>query len=318
MEGKATLHKLKITSYALIILLILVLPSQADEYCTTADMCAAAAQAAGKMLGNEGKNGITGYPFVLETNTYGCWYYPDSHPNKNYAGSAFWGAASSQAQMRDPDPGSAHHVRLKCGVANAAPEAQLTAPGMPIQADGFCITEDACASAAQAEGLRLGNDSYPFALPTNTYGCWYYPRSHANKNYAGSAFWGAASTEAQMTDPDPGEAHHVRLKCEGGGSEQSIETAAQTEAAETQVVDPVLPPSPPVRWSRSKKERIGKECWTEIVEAVKDTAKCKEEYQKMPTMQSEIWCPNARNDAYFSCMRRKCKEDPVLKGGRCY
>ncbi|MDC0207103.1 hypothetical protein OAL04_07695 [Nitrospinae bacterium] len=40
------LHKLKITSYALIILLVLVLPSQADEYFTTADMCAAAAQAA--------------------------------------------------------------------------------------------------------------------------------------------------------------------------------------------------------------------------------------------------------------------------------
>ena len=113
------LHKLKITSYALIILLILVLPSQADEYCTTADMCAAAAQAAGKMLGNEGKNGITGYPFVLETNTYGCWYYPDSHANKNYAGSAFWGAASSEAQMRDPDPGAAHHVRLKCSPAAA-------------------------------------------------------------------------------------------------------------------------------------------------------------------------------------------------------
>ena len=115
------LQRLKITSYALIILLILVLPSQADEYCTTEDMCAAAAQAAGKMLGNKGKNGISGYPFVLGTNTYGCWYYPDSHANKNYAGSAFWGAASSEAQMRDPDPGAAHHVRLKCGVANAAP-----------------------------------------------------------------------------------------------------------------------------------------------------------------------------------------------------
>ena len=109
------LQRLKVTSYALLILLLLVLPSQADEYCTTADMCAAAAQAAGKMLGNKGKNGISGYPFVLETNTYGCWYYPDSHGNKNYAGSAFWGAASSEAQMRDPDPGAAHHVRLKCG-----------------------------------------------------------------------------------------------------------------------------------------------------------------------------------------------------------
>ena len=122
------LHKLKITSYALIILLILVLPSQADEYCTAADMCAAAAEAAGKMLGNEGKNGISGYPFVLETNTYGCWYYPDSHANKNYAGSAFWGAASSEAQMRDPDPGAAHHVRLKCEGGGPAPEAQLAAP----------------------------------------------------------------------------------------------------------------------------------------------------------------------------------------------
>ena len=134
------LHKLKIISYSLIILFVLILPSQADEYCTTADMCAAAAQAAGNMLGNQGKNGISGYPFVLETNTYGCWFYPDSHANKNYAGSAFWGAASSEAQMRDPDPGSAHHVRLKCeggGPAQtimeaapviAAPEAQSAAP----------------------------------------------------------------------------------------------------------------------------------------------------------------------------------------------
>jgi hypothetical protein len=85
----------------------------------------------GKMLGNEGKNGITGYPFVLATNTYGCWYYPDSHANKNYAGSAFWGAASSEAQMRDPDPGAAHHVRLKCE-GGAPPDAYVAAPGSPL------------------------------------------------------------------------------------------------------------------------------------------------------------------------------------------
>ena len=103
------LHKLKIISYALIILFVLILPSQADEYCTTADMCAAAAQAEGLRLGNNS------YPFALPTNTYGCWYYPRSHANKNYAGSAFWGAASSEAQMRDPAPAAAHHVRLKCG-----------------------------------------------------------------------------------------------------------------------------------------------------------------------------------------------------------
>ena len=124
------LQRLKVTSYALLILLLLVLPSQADEYCTTAQTCAAAAQAAGKMLGNQGKNGISGYPFVLGTNTYGCWYYPDSHANKNYAGSAFWGAASSEAQMRDPDPGAAYHVRLKCGGGGPAPIAKR----VPLQA----------------------------------------------------------------------------------------------------------------------------------------------------------------------------------------
>ena len=57
------LHKLKIISYALIILLILVLPSQADEYCTTADMCAAAAQSAELRLGNDSND------FALPTNT---------------------------------------------------------------------------------------------------------------------------------------------------------------------------------------------------------------------------------------------------------
>ena len=128
------LQRLKVTSYALLILLLLVLPSQADEYCTTADMCAAAAQAEGLRLGNDS------YPFALPTNTYGCWYYPRSHANKNYAGSAFGGVQSSDEQMKDPDPGAAHHVRLKCGVANAAP---IT---------GFCTTKDACASTAQAAG----------------------------------------------------------------------------------------------------------------------------------------------------------------------
>jgi hypothetical protein len=171
------LQRLKVTSYALLILLLLVLPSQADEYCTTKDACASAAEAEGLRLGNDS------YDFALPNNTYGCWYYPRSHANKNYAGSAFWGAASSEAQMTDPDPGEAHHVRLKCEGGgpeqtkmDALPEkeepaTQVAAPGMPIQADGFCTTEDACAAAAQSAGLRLGNDNYNFALPTNTYGC---------------------------------------------------------------------------------------------------------------------------------------------------
>jgi hypothetical protein len=137
------------------------------------------------MLGN--KRGNSGYPFVLETNTYGCWYYPDSHANKNYAGSAFWGAASSKDQMTTVhDRRGAHHVRLKCeggGPAQpimeaapemAAPEAQVAAPGMPIQADGFCTTEDACAAAAQSAGLTLGGAGHSFVLPNtaSAKGCW--------------------------------------------------------------------------------------------------------------------------------------------------
>ena len=227
------LHKLKITSYALIILLILVLPSQADEYCTTADMCAAAAQAAGKKLGN--KRGNSGYPFVLGTNTYGCWYYPDSHANKNYAGSAFWGAASSEAQMRDPDPGAAHHVRLKCeggGPAQtimeaapviAAPEAQVAAPGIPIYADGFCTTEDACAAAAQSAGLTLGGAGHSFVLPntTSAKGCWYYVWQGGGtrgSDYEGNAYFGPGGTEAEMELPvDPNKR---RLKCGPAAEEE--------------------------------------------------------------------------------------------------
>ena len=153
------LQRLKVTSYALLILLLLVLPSQADEYCTTADMCRAAAQAAGKMLGNQGKNGITGYPFVLGTNTYGCWYYPDSHANKNYAGSAFWGAASSEAQMRDPDPGAAHHVRLKCG--GGGPATITKRKPMQAKPDPHQAQQDA--DAIKVLGVTI--TSSPFSNP---------------------------------------------------------------------------------------------------------------------------------------------------------
>jgi hypothetical protein len=279
-------QKLNIIFYALIILLILVLPSQADEYCTTEDMCAAAAQAAGKMLGNEGKNGITGYPFVLETNTYGCWYYPDSHANKNYAGSAFWGAASSEAEMTDPDPGDAHHVRLKCGVANAAPA-------------GFCTTEDTCAAAAEAEGLKLGNkrgnSGYPFVLETNTYGCWYYPDSHANKNYAGSAFWGAASSEAEMTDPDPGDAHHVRLKCEGGGPAQTIMEEAPVIAAEAQAAAEV---------DQEMTEEQAKEA--AVAQTAEEAARNEKELQKAKL---------CREDALYRCLASNSSVNGFCKYG---
>ena len=45
--------KPKLIPYALIILFVLVLPSQADEYCTTADACSAGAENADIRLGND-------------------------------------------------------------------------------------------------------------------------------------------------------------------------------------------------------------------------------------------------------------------------
>ena len=78
-------------------------------------------------------------------------------------------------------------------------------------------------------GNKRGNSGYDFVLKTNTYGCWYYPDDHHNKNYAKSAFWGAASSEAEMKDPNPGAAHHVRLICNGGGSELPTEAAGGEE-----------------------------------------------------------------------------------------
>jgi hypothetical protein len=82
--------------------------------------------------------------------------------------------------------------------------------------------------------MTQGNSCYPFVLGTNTYGCWYYPDSHADKSYAGSAFWGAASSEAQMRDPDPGAAHHVRLKCDGSDQAPIENTSATESEAVTQ------------------------------------------------------------------------------------
>ncbi|MFL2914951.1 MAG: hypothetical protein ACJZ45_00780, partial [Nitrospinia bacterium] len=54
LEEKVMLQKLKVTSYALIILLLLVLPSQAIAICVTPNMCAGAAQAKGLALGGNG------------------------------------------------------------------------------------------------------------------------------------------------------------------------------------------------------------------------------------------------------------------------
>ena len=63
------LQKLKVTSYALIILLLLVLPSQVVASCNTEDACAAAAQAEGLILGG------SGYDFSGSYETKGCYSY---------------------------------------------------------------------------------------------------------------------------------------------------------------------------------------------------------------------------------------------------
>ena len=61
------LHKLKIISYSLIILFVLILPSQAVAQCLTQDECAASAEAQGLKLGG------AGYDFAGPFATKGCY-----------------------------------------------------------------------------------------------------------------------------------------------------------------------------------------------------------------------------------------------------
>ncbi|MCL0046283.1 hypothetical protein M1N16_08705, partial [Nitrospinaceae bacterium] len=97
-------------------------------------------------------------------------------------------------------------------------------------ADGFCITEDACEATVLAAGLNLGGGGYPFVLDNDTMGCWYYHRDHENQNVAGNAYFGAAGTEAEMKDPNPGQYYKIRMKCGPAAEAEPDEAALLAEA----------------------------------------------------------------------------------------
>jgi hypothetical protein len=104
----AMLQKLKVTSYALIILLLLVLPSQAVAQCNTQDACAAAAQAIGLELGGNG------YAFSGSYQTKGCYSYESG----KYQGMAYFGTGGSPAQMEAAP--AAPKYRISCGSKKSA------------------------------------------------------------------------------------------------------------------------------------------------------------------------------------------------------
>ena len=105
------LQKLKITSYALIILLLLVLPSQAAAQCNTQDACAAAAQAKGLILGGNG------YAFSGSYGTKGCYSYNGG----KYNGKAYFGTGGSPAQMEAAP--AAPKYRISCAALRERIEA---------------------------------------------------------------------------------------------------------------------------------------------------------------------------------------------------
>jgi len=79
--------------------------------------------------------------------------------------------------------------------------------------EGFLLplTEDACATAATANGLSLGGP-YPFAGDYPTKGCFWY-RYRFGPDYVGQAYFGTGGSDAEMqmleiTDPDV-----ARLSC---------------------------------------------------------------------------------------------------------
>ena len=72
------LHNLKIISCALIILFVLILPSQAVAQCLTQDECAAAADAQGLQQGG------AGYDFAGQFGTKGCYSYDSGKNTKEW------------------------------------------------------------------------------------------------------------------------------------------------------------------------------------------------------------------------------------------
>ena len=136
------LHKLKIISYALIILFVLVVPSQADAQCYTPEACQALSQ----------KMGLGTFKGSGSYQTKGCYAISPGHPDQ-VPGDVWFGTGGSQAQMDQQPTVSPYQYRL-CG-PNAAPASDAMV--MANDADDSCYTPEACQALSQKMGLGTFN-----------------------------------------------------------------------------------------------------------------------------------------------------------------
>ena len=185
LEVKAMLHKLKIIAYSLIILFVLILPSQAVAQCLTKDECAAAAEAQGLQRGG------ADYDFAGTFRTKGCYSYESG----KYKGMAYFGTGGTESEMAAvPAPPK---YRMPC-----APSAPDTQPGLAaiseVEGDAQCNTPEACADAAAADESLTYVDA---KKKYGTKGCYAY----STGNYAGSVYFGMGGTtdEENNAVPDP-------------------------------------------------------------------------------------------------------------------
>jgi hypothetical protein len=142
LEKKVMLQKLKVTSYALIILLLLVLPSQAVAQCNTPDACAAMAKARGFIM----------KPASPTYKTKGCYVYSSG----KYKGTAWFGLGGSPAQMAAPP--AAPKIRITCpnnanqsGIADGMPTVRSynAQHGLALQTLKQVSDNQACSTAVK-------------------------------------------------------------------------------------------------------------------------------------------------------------------------
>jgi hypothetical protein len=116
------LQKFKVTSYALIILLLLFLPSQTFAACMEENECADAAEALDLKLGG------AGHPFAGDWGPKGCY---SSTKRDKYYGIAWFGTGGTESEMAAAP--AAPKYRISCG-PNAAPTEAAEAQAAESQA----------------------------------------------------------------------------------------------------------------------------------------------------------------------------------------
>ena len=181
------LHKLKFISYSLIILFVLILPSQAVAQCLTKDECAAAADAQGLQQGG------AGYDFAGPFRTKGCYSYDSG----KYQGMAYFGTGGTESEMAAVPAPPKYRIPCAPSSPNMPPpvgendpnQQQGIAVNSEVEGDAQCNTEDSCEAAAVAQGL-----TYVDAKPNRaTMGCYTY----SSGNYAGSVYFGKGGTDEE-------------------------------------------------------------------------------------------------------------------------